>query len=298
MIRVMVARASAVLASAALASLFVVTPAQAVTINLTGSTCTWDSGSQTLNCSNTNTPPGGPSNCSLSASTNSLPTGGGSVTLTMRCDGTETSCVWTGGFAAAQSACQAVGTVTATTSFTAIARNSSGVSSVQAGPTTVTVAGGGGGGGGGGAGPFTCQGFAATQTLTFNWNQPTRLFTSNFGANGAVVLVLPTPALNRPDAYFTIGGGDIGSNSPTSRTYVLSSQPCDFTGGGLGVGAVGTGITVTSYFTLGNNATNGYVPSLTGGLTYYLNIKNEVNGQQTCSGSCNMLFDLLKPPGL
>lgn len=292
MIQIMFARASAVLASVAFALSFVVVPAEAVTINLSGSTCTWDPNSQTLNCASTSTPPGGPSGCTLSPSTTSLPAGGGSVTLTMRCDGTETSCVWTGGFAATQSACQAVGTITATTAFTAIAKNASGVGSSQL-STSVTVASSGGGGGGGG-GPISCQGFAATQTLTFNWANPVRLFTSNFSSNGAVVVVLNPPNINRPNDYITIAGAEIGSNPPTNRSYSLSATPCDFSGGGLGPGAIGTGSTITMYFTLGANATNGYVPGLTGGVPYYLNIKNEVGGAPTCFGQCNMAIDMLK----
>ena len=139
--------------------------------------------------------------------------------------------------------------------------------------------------------------FASTQTLELNFANPLRIVTGNFGVNDVVVIALTPPVMNRGDAYFTIGGGDTGSNPPTQRTYALSDKPCDFSTT-LGRGAVATGITVTAYFTVGQNATNGYIPSLVGGKTYYLNIKNEVNGLNTCAGSCNMLFDLLKPNGL
>src|SRR5438105_11189752 len=162
---------SSLLAGITLALSIAAAPAGAATITINGSNCTWDASSQALTCSSNTGGGSAPSGCTLSASPATLPAGGGTVLLSSTCSagGAPTSYVWSGpGLPSTGSSSQSVNTTPGST-FSVTPSNGSGSGNTAS--VTVTLAGGGGGGGGGGAGPFTCPGFAATQTLTFNWTQ-------------------------------------------------------------------------------------------------------------------------------
>ena len=72
-------------------------PASALTINLPSDvTCNWNDSTKVLNCSSVSQPPtnpGGPTNCSLSATPSSL-TAAGPVSLSVSCQGTVTGYQW------------------------------------------------------------------------------------------------------------------------------------------------------------------------------------------------------------
>jgi hypothetical protein len=199
--------------------------------------------------------PIGPAGCAITASTNSLPVGGGSVNLSMDCStGSGLSYSWTGGFAANATSQQVSGTVSATTTFTATASNGGGTSTKSA---TVTVATGGG--------PIACAGYLNTNVFTAAWPS---------SQNGSV----PMGPLDAGVVKFTTGSvagtgsislGSGGNNAATTHDYTLSTQPCDF-GTGIkryvGAGAISFRMTVST--------TPGNYPNLLPNTTYYINVRN------------------------
>jgi hypothetical protein len=216
--------------------------------------------------------PIGPAGCAITASTNSLPVGGGSVNLSMDCStGSGLSYSWTGGFAANATSQQVSGTVSATTTFTATASNGGGTSTKTA---TVSVATGNGGG------PIACTGYLNTNVYTATWP---------FSANGSV----PMGALDAGVVKFTTGSaagtGNIalstsGNNAGTKHDYTLSTQPCDF-GTGIkryaGAGAITFRMTVSS--------TPGSYPNLLPNTTYYINVRNnDVSGCVSTNSTCDL----------
>ena len=85
-----------------------------------------------------------------------------------------------------------------------------------------------------------------------------------------------------------------------SRDVTVSRNPCDFVSGQFLYNGIGSGDTAPSvYFTVNNP--NGY--QLTGaslnimpGETVYINVRNQVNGNNTCPyASCNLLLDFTVP---
>lgn len=89
------------------------------------------------------------------------------------------------------------------------------------------------------------------------------------------------------------------NSSPSTRTAVLSDQPCDFSGTALGLGSTSVSNSVTVVFSVQTTA-GFFTPTLKRNTTYYFNVKNSPGS--TCSASesqeCSMFVDLIKPSGL
>ena len=214
--------------------------------------------------------PIGPSGCALNASTNSLPVGGGSVSLSMDCSqGSGLSYSWTGGSAAGANTQQVSVTVSATTTFTATASNAGGSVPKSA---TVTVATGGGGG------PISCSGYLNTNVYTAAWP---------YVANGSVPMGPLDAAVVKFTTGSAVGNGQIslstaGNNAGTTHDFTLSTQPCDF-GPGLkrftGSGAPTFRFSLSS----GNNLI------LQPNTTYYVNVRNnDVTGCMANASTCDI----------
>jgi len=234
-----------------------------------------------------------PAGCSISANPQSLPIGGGQVTLTISCSGggSASAYSWSGGFAQGQTSQQVTGTLTATTAFNASASNGGGSAPAS---LTVTVATGGGQTGGGNVQP--CAGFANTRVLDIDWNNPQTVLSASqggMGPNDAVVVRFTVPAT----AANSVSAGRILTAEYqadlSDKIGALSTTACDFSPS-LAPGAMGQGTTVTENFFIGGN--NGYYPSLQPGSTYFFNIRNGPNPSGNCQGgNCNLYVQLLRP---
>lgn len=234
-----------------------------------------------------------PSGCTITPSTSSLPTGGGTVNLTAACTGgsAPTDFAWSGGGLTQSGASnQASASITATTTFSVTASNSAGSATAS---TTVSVS---TGTGGGGAISCAAQGYASTRTINLGWSSTlgnvtgTSAGAGGFGPNTAVVATFTTPSVASSRTGW-ISFYEFG-DPPTYRTVVLSTQPC----GAGQVLATGEGTTAMVYFTVGG-ALSG-IPTLATGTTYYFTIVNRQNGVETCGATCNGKVELSKPRGL
>jgi hypothetical protein len=151
-------------------------------------------------------------------------------------------------------------------------------------------------------GAISCAGFDKTIVLDLNWGAPgtaaPRLATSGFGGNSITVARFTTPATSAPNVYAQIKSGQ-WVDAAREVTASLSTSPCDFPYpnpvGRLATTTVGVVSPSVTYAVGGSSV---YYAILQPGTTYYFNIKHEVNGVQTCSGSCNMFVELQKPNGL
>jgi len=276
------------------------TPAAADTTVTLANCSSWSINNNVFTCTTSSSPPpssnpppasGGPTNCSVTLSTNALPSTGGAVTVTGACTGTAaTSWSWTGGFMQGVTAAQGSGNVASTTTFTGTPYNGSTAGTPMS--ATVTVAAPAGGGGNVGEG-ISCPGFANTEVLALNWNTAgnTRGFSKSFGNNSALVVQFTTGS--------TFGGGWVSVaeyvDQKAERTAVLSDKPCDFGLQPTWGATPGSSIGVTVYFDVGGN-NSGYYPGLRANTTYYLNVKNtSAFGASSCSSSCNVVVELAKP---
>jgi hypothetical protein len=287
--------------------------------NCSDFTVTSNNGNVTLNCVPiNNNGSGAPSNCSLSASTSSVPQGGGNVTLTASCSGggAPTAYTWSGGnVATSTTSGQQTVNVTATTTFFVTPANASG--SGNSAQTTVTVSTGGGDSSGGGNSQNLCPASGVTR-LTVPWGgqADTRSSGTAFGGSGILVVSFTVPA---SAAY---GFGSLGAVSvsefgdpPVYRQASLSTSQCDFRGVATGRGDRYTkDITGQSAFPMawavGNTATASFTvtgqsalyPQLQPGKTYYFNIRNWSpfnnggDGGSSClRGSCNVIVHVSTP---
>jgi hypothetical protein len=136
-----------------------------------------------------------------------------------------------------------------------------------------------------------CAGFATTQVLDASWpasNVTRRSLSSGFG-NGVALVVRFTTGFKAGFGRLTVA--EWGS-APTFKTSALSQRPCDWSPQASPY-ANAVGVTVGSNFSVGQNSF-GY-PELNANTTYYLNLKNEVNGMASCADSCDVFIDLKAP---
>ncbi len=291
----------AALAAAAGTSLLIAsTPVAAqtqTTVDL--STCSsWQITNNVFACTPNGAPPpqGAPSNCTVSPSSVTLPTGGGAMpNLVASCAGqAATTWVWKTGAVAltpqangATSTYQHPGNVTGSTTFSATPSNGGVQGTTINVAVTVTPATGGGGGNTGGG--ISCAPLS-TVTLplkavpgTLSGDQSTQAWGS-FGNDTIVVATFKTGSA-------TTGSGSISfseyGSGPVARTFALSTTPCDLSGpNALSGTRLGQGGSI--YFQIGGtNSTRR--PALQPNTVYYLNIKNEYQGAATCPGaSCDI----------
>jgi hypothetical protein len=293
-------------------------PASALTINLpTDVTCTWSDLTKVLNCTSTSQPPsnpGGPTNCSLSASPSSL-TAAGPVSLTVSCQGTVTGYQWSASPSVAfnSGANTTTNTNSATingnTTFTVTASNDSGsaqaVRSVQVGAAT---------------GGIACSGFNKTVVVNWDWNSNNlntvdtyASASTSIGTNG--ILVIPfTPTLPANDAVAQLSITQYpGTQMVNSKRVAISTQPCDLNPSAAMSTAQGT--TPKLFYVVGtapvsNLTGQPQAASLQPGVQYYINVaeRNYITalnpqGTQTCvpGGSfypaCELRIQVQKPSG-
>jgi hypothetical protein len=299
--------------AAAVSSVFVVaaTSASALTITLNGTAVTScgaanvdPAGNITLNCSTTNTPA-----CSVSAAPTSLPSSGGTVTLTSNC-GTVTS--WTGGKSASggqnQSWTDAIPANTSTSSqtfrYSVVGAN---------GTNFVDVTQQGTGSAPPPTGDLNCSniaGVSKTTTINVPWQYVSGLVSTRtyggFGAGQAVVFAFTPPAgASSGGAYGNFRFSPSGQDAYNNRMASISDTPCDFSGK-LGGNSIKRGQEAVLYYSVGGypktryGTTNATNPDLIPGKTYYVTViqQDTVGGTNTCNSAvCNVDFALTKAPG-
>lgn len=292
---------AALAAAAGIGLLAAAVPARAADVTISVPSCTsWSLAGNTLTCNTAAPPPTGngtaPYNCSANVTPSAL-TAAGNVAVTASCSGDPvTGWRWSAnsGFMANSTASAGSGTVQGSTTFTVTATNAAGSSSAF-GNVTLNTSTGGGNGGGNTAGGISCTGFAQTTVMPLAWPASSTTIRGlsqpkgGFGANGALVVQFTTSSSG---GFGRISSAEYGS-APTGKTAVLSTTPCDFGPQPL-PGATQVGVSITVNYSVGANGT-GYYPELLPNTTYYLNIKNEKDGAQTCFGSCDVAVDLKAP---
>lgn len=295
---------SRVLAAAVASAGFVApAPTIAATLTCTASTftATASGGNINVSCTSPSTTP----TCSLTANNTVIPATGGSVTLTASNCGTISSWTKSASTVSGQTSTSLTDTFPANTgtsslSFTYTVSGDGGSDSV-----TVTQS-APGGGTTSPPPPGACPGFANTRSITIPWGAVASgnvdVYTSKaggFGPNDIVVAQFTTPATTAANVWGKVSAAENGGG-PIPRTASLSLTPCDFPSpnpiGGL-LATVGGGSSPSVQWAIGGSSV--YYPILKPNTTYYFNIKNQVNGVTTCSGSaCNMIIELQKPNGL
>ena len=280
------------LAAVAGSALYGVNTASAQSINLSGCSSLTVSGT-TLTCVPASTGGGGAGGATVpSCVVNVSPPSGAAgtaVSVSASCSGSPTTYSWSGGFMQGVVVGSGSGNPSTSQTYTVVAGNSAGTSSAS-GTFTVQSSGGNTGGGNSGGGIGSCSGF--NNTITVPVSNRVRAYSSTGGGfgNGTAMVVKFTTGANN-------GFGQIAAveynGQPTPRTSVLSANSCDF-GPQQYAAAVQQGMSVTTVFSVGPNSW-GY-PALQPNTTYYFNIQNKVNGQDTCAaGDCPMSIDLVLP---
>ena len=261
-------------------------------------------------------PPGAPTHCVASVSTNPSPltSAGGTATPSVACDsppaGSTITYSWTksgSAFSCNTSQCSPdnlpANTTASNQNYSYKPTPCIGGACATVSAATATVPGSGGGGGGGG--PISCAGFSKTVVVNENWaltNFP-RLYTQNFGTfggNDALVIHFKTGNLSAPGKQGSVQLIEYGS-PPSGRHATLSTSPCDF-GEGLQppYSSVNSG-SIQLYYSVGGTPVAGGYPVLNTGTDYYVNIINispAACQQPPANGVCDMSIDFGKPRGL
>ena len=86
------------------------------------------------------------------------------------------------------------------------------------------------------------------------------------------------------NGYYRFSGAQ-WAGEDTFRSVAISNAACDFSSA-MGIGAVGSGKSVTLYAIIGPQG-DGYYPALAPGGVYYLNVKNTT----ACTTACDVYFD-------
>ena len=295
--------AALIAAVAGIGALFAGAPASAqTTTNISLSTCSsWSINGGVFSCTTSGTGGGGttaPSGCSVSVNPSSG-AAGTPVNVAVSCasGSPPTSWSWTGGFMANQNAAGGSGNLTASTTFSVVASNSAGPAPQASGSFTVTGTGGGGGGGNTGGG-ISCAPYATVviPVVTVPGSISQRYSTVSYGGfgNGTVAVAkFTTSAATSGTGSFRIGEF---AGGPLPRTSSISTTPCDFTPTSAG----GTALRMNQssswfqYFIISSSRL-GFV-TLQPNTTYYINVKNQLSGADTCpSASCDIGIEVQEP---
>jgi hypothetical protein len=284
--------------------------AQAVTVNITGATCSWDGNNLNCTTSGGGSPPGAPV-CSVTPSTSALPATGGNVVLTASCSPAASTYNWQkNGTAISGGANNAVtDTLGANSGATAVSwtysvQGCAGSSCGTFASTAVSVAGNTGGGGvPDGASLCTAADKAITTTLDWGGGFVTqRLPNGTFPGDATIVAQFTVPAGYSTALVGSINVAEYGG-PPTTRLVTLSTKACDFR---IGANYDPTGASAPLAAAAGTTAaiqwgmtTRFGVARLTPGQTYYINVKNKnyQTGQLSCAAnsSCDAIVQFAMP---
>ncbi len=277
MIRLSIARVTALIGSATLAFLSIspiaVSPAQAKNLTFPDSCSMVDNGNGNFTMTCGATPPGALS-CFISGAPSGSVAAGTVVNLTMSCSGGTSPYrySWNPGGATTGTLSTTVG---ATTTFSVTATDAANQTSTQS--VVVTVGGGGGGGGGSGL----CANYSNVPPfIDVAWGQANSWYPSQmgtFGDNTVLVFRLVVPAgtpSSVQNGTFTLSEFQ---GPETLRQMTISTQACDFRTkdytGANGPLSVSNGTRVTIDYGVGTPFIFGPA-ELTAGQTYYVSLRN------------------------
>ncbi len=274
------------------------------------------SGAATVTVNWTTTPPASPSGCSITPNPSSLPSAGGSVTLTAVCTGnTNANTTWqftkgganfgnvsTGasGTSSSDSLPANTGTAATTTTYGMVVTNAGAPATTVT--STVTVAGTGGGGGSFDLSACTAAGYTGRGVdipYPLTANSP-RVFTpnlGNFGANEMIVVRFVAPAVETTPGA-SIVASEYSSYAPAFRLATLSTRPCEVAPSTATTATIlGSTISQAPNFSMALTGTGGfsYPIKLIPGATYYVNYVNRQaygSSVDSCgTGNCAMYID-------
>lgn len=246
-----------------------------------------------------NTPPAVPSGCTLGASTQSLPIGGGTVTLTATCSGggAPNTYAWAGNNLPSPTSTNQVSTnITSTTTFSVTPGNATGAGNTAT--VTVTVA--GSVLGNCGQYPNVLPIVNTTWGASNSWPSTA---SGNFGDNTIWVFRLTVPAgtpISNVAGRFTVSEYQ---GQATPRQITISPTACDFRPvdqSGLGVtgplAACNNGTTCEISYAVATPFIFGPA-ALVAGQTYYVNVRNFISipkpGAYSCGRvSCNAITNM------
>ena len=280
------------------ASVTINAPAAQTTYSVTPSNSAGPGGTFQTTVYIANTNPGtAPSNCSISQSPNTTVSpvaSGTSVTLTASCasGNAVTSCAWSNNVASTTACSVAVLAQSANTSYTVTPSNSFGpgptVSStvqVQTGPTATNY----------------CTGSDTIINLNWPLDGQTRPGTNGFGSQKLAFRVTVPANITTPQNINHVGFAkivEIPGTSVTAREMTVSASPCDFQSGNYMYRDVGNSAPSTSF--TANNPNNyrqaGASFNVQSGDVFYINVRNSVNGSNSCQFStCDVYLDFATP---
>jgi hypothetical protein len=292
--------AALVAAIAGIGALFAGAPVSAQNIPLS-SCSSWSINSGVFSCTPIGTGGGGavaPSGCAVAVNPSSGPAGT-SVVVSAACSGGDpvATYTWTGGFMANKgNVASGGGSVNVTTQFALSASNAGGTATAT--PATFTVTSTGGGGGGNTGGGISCSPFGTLviPMVAVPGSTSLRYSTNNYGGfgNGTVVVAkFTTSAAATGTGSFRVGEF---AGGPLPRTSSISTTPCDFNTAANGGTAIGLNQSSSWFqnFIIGTRRL-GFI-TLHPSTTYYINVKNQLQGVDTCpGGACDIGIEVSEP---
>lgn len=246
--------------------------------------------------------PGSSATCALSASPSSLPSSGGTVTLTATNCGTVSS-VAKNSTQIAQSGTTWTDSIAANTGATSL--NFTYTVTGDGGQASVTVTEAAAGTAPPPTGPISCAGYSKTLVYDLPWTAVSKQITAGFN-NDAIVVGRFTTSSIAPGSSYPANVSSIEYvDAPAVRTAAISTVPCDLTGIGMSSNSAVLTTGPNWTYQIGGTAPLSRLSTMPSRLvlqpstTYYINITNrDANGAPTCgTTTCNMILQLTKPTG-
>ena len=238
-----------------------------------------------------------PSNCTIAQTPNtalSPVAAGTSVALNLSCGGgaAPASCSWNNGIVSMSCSVNVVAPAS-TTTYSAVASNSGGTSNPVNSTLNVTV-----------SGPIVtnyCTG-PGDEIIGIEWPVQGQSKSYAYGFKNQRFALKITAPVSPPADPTRVGSWRMAEQPGTavvSRDVTVSRSPCDFTSGQYLYNGLGNADTAPSvYFTVNNPnyQQTGASLNIKPGETVYINIRNQVNGNNTCPyAGCDILLDFTVP---
>jgi hypothetical protein len=241
-----------------------------------------------------------PGSCTIAQTPNtalSPVAAGTSVALNLMCanGSAPSSCSWNNGIVS--NACSVnVMAPASTTTYSATASNSGGTSALVSSAVNVTVA--------GQVVTNYCTG-PGDEIIGVDWPAQGQSKSYAYGFKNqrfAWKIIVPT-TFNPPLNVTHLGSwrmAEVPGTAVVSRDVTVSKNPCDFESGQFLHNGIGTGDTAPSIYFTANNPDGyrqtGATLNVNSGETIYINVRNQVNGNNTCPyNGCDILLDFSTP---
>ena len=239
-----------------------------------------------------------PGACAIAQAPNTAQTAvapGTSVTLNLTCagGGAPTSCSWNNGIASNSCSVNVLAPSSSAT-YSATASNAGGTSSLVNTTINVTVA--------GQAVTNYCTG-PGDEIVGVDWppQGQSKSYLYDF-KNQRIAWRIIVPNVSTPPGLVGLWRmAEIPNTAVVSRDVTVSKNPCDFVSGQFLYNGIGNADTAPTVSYTVNNPTGykqtGASLNINSGDTVYINLRNQVNGNNTCPSqlNCGMLLDFTVP---